>query len=72
MVYYVSEVKGLYSFSKAERIEAKSLTSAKRSASRYHQMFLGTILYLGTAVDSRGFIIEPIAVKRGNKWLDLR
>lgn len=71
MLYYVSEVKGLYSFAKAERINAKSRTSAKRSASRYHQMFLGTILYLGKAIDSNGFIIEPIAIKKGDKWIDL-
>ena len=67
MTYYVAEVAGLHSFAKAEKISAKSLASAKRSASRY-QMFLGTILYLGRAVDSNGFIIEPIAVKKGNKW----
>ena len=70
MTYYVAEVEGLHSFAKAERINAKSRTSAKRKASRY-QMFLGTVLYLGRAVDSNGFIIEPIAVKKGNKWVDL-
>lgn len=71
MIYYVSEVEELHSFAKAERLNAKSRSSAKRSASRYHQMFIGTVLYLGRAVDSNGFIIEPIAVKRGNKWIDL-
>ena len=70
MEYYVSEVAGLHSFAKAERLNAKSLTSAKRKASSY-QMFLGTVLYLGRAVDSRGFIVEPIAVKKGNKWTNL-
>ena len=70
MTYYVAEVEGLHSFAKAERLNAKSRTSAKRSASRY-QMFLGTVLYLGRAVDSNGFIIEPIAIKKGDKWLDL-
>ena len=70
MEFYVSEVTGLHSFAKAEKIEAKSLASAKRLASRY-QMFLGTVLYLGRAVDSRGFIVEPIAVKKGKKWIDL-
>ena len=70
MIYYVAEVAGLHSFAKAERIVAKNLTSAKRSASRY-QMFLGTVLYLGKAVNSSGFIIEPIAVKKGGKWVDL-
>ena len=70
MEFYVSEVTGLHSFAKAEKINAKSLASAKRLASRY-QMFLGTVLYIGEAVDSNGFIIEPIAIKKGNKWLDL-
>ena len=70
MLYYVSEVAGLHSFAKAERFSAKSRTSAKRCATRY-QMFQDTVLYLGRAVDSNGFIIQPIAVKRGNKWVDL-
>ena len=70
MTYYVAEVARLHSFAKAEKINAKSLTSAKRSASRY-QMFIGTILYLGRAIDSNGFIIEPIAIKKGDKWTDL-
>ena len=71
MFYYVAEVAGLHSYAKAECICAKSRTSAKRSASRYHQIFLDTVLYLGEAVDSKGFIIEPIAVKKGDKWVDL-
>ena len=70
MMYYVAEVAMLHSFAKAERIEAKSLTGAKRRASRC-QMFLGTVLYLGRTVDSNGFIIEPVAVKKGNRWIDL-
>ena len=70
MEYFVAEVAGLHSFAKAERITATSLASAKRLASRY-QMFLGTVLYLGRAVDSRGFIVEPIAIKRGKKWTNL-
>ena len=70
MMYYVAEVARLHSFAKAEKIMAKSISSAKRMASRY-QLFQGTILYLGRAVDSNGFIIDPIAVKRGNKWVDL-
>ena len=69
-MYYVAEVARLHSFAKAEKINVKSLTSAKRSASRY-QLFQDTVLYLGRAVDSNGFIIEPIAVKKGNKWIDL-
>ena len=70
MMYYVAEVEGLHSFAKAEKINAKSRTSAKRCATRY-QMFQDTVLYLGMAVDSNGFIIEPIAVKKGSKWIDL-
>ena len=70
MFYYVSEVANPHSFAKAERLNAKNLASAKRSASRY-QMFLGTVLYLGREVNDNGFIINPVAVKKGNKWLDL-
>ena len=70
MEYYVSEVTSIHGFAKAEGFKAKSRTSAKRMASRY-QMFLGTVLYLGKAVNSDGFIIEPIAYKIGNKWIDL-
>ena len=70
MRYYVMEVARLHSFAKAERLDAKSLTSAKRKASHY-QLFQDTILYLGRAVDSNGFIREPIAVKRDNRWIDL-
>ena len=61
---------GAEGFAKAEKIDAKSRTSAKRCATRY-QMFQDTVLYLGRAVDSNCFIIEPIAVKKGNKWTDL-
>ena len=70
MTYYVAEVAGLHSFAKAEKIEAKSCSSAKRKASRY-QMFQGTVLYLGRTVNDSGFIVDPIAVKKGNKWIDL-
>ena len=70
MFYYVSEVTRPHSFAKAARINAKSLSSAKRKASSY-QMFLDTVLYLGRAIDSNGFIVEPIAVKKGRKWIDL-
>ena len=69
-VYYVAEVARLHSFAKAEKITATSLASAKRLASRY-QMLLGIVLYLGRAIDSNGFMIEPIAVKKGNKWTNL-
>ena len=70
MFYYVSEVASLHSFAKAERISANSLASAKRLASRY-QMFLNTVIYLGRAVNDNGFIVDPIAVKKGNRWVDL-
>ena len=70
MFYYVAEVARPHIFAKAEKIKAKSLTSAKRSASRY-QMFQDTVLYIGEGVNSDGFIINPIAVKKGNKWINL-
>ena len=69
-MYYVSEVARMHSFAKAEQLNAKSRTSAKRCASRY-QMFQDTVLYLGETVDSNGFITEPIAFKKGKKWIDL-
>ena len=70
MMYYVAEVSKMHSFAKAERLNAKSRTSAKRCATRY-QMFQGTVLYLGRGVNENGFIIEPIAFKKGDKWVDL-
>ena len=70
MFYYVAEVTRPHSFAKAYKIHAKSRTIAKRKASRY-QMFLGTVLYLGREVDSNGFIVNPVAVKKGNRWTDL-
>ena len=70
MTYFVSEVTSPHSFAKAERITAASLASAKRLASRY-QMFLNTVIYLGRAVNDNGFIVDPIAVKKGKKWIDL-
>ena len=70
MTFYVSEVMCPHSFAEAERFSAKSRTSAKRCATRY-QMFQDTVLYLGKAVNDSGFIIEPIAFKKDNKWVDL-
>ena len=70
MTYYVAEVARLHSFAKAYKIHAKNRTIAKRKASRY-RTFLDTVLYLGRAVDSNGFFIVPIAVKKSNKWIDL-
>ena len=70
MFYYVAEVANPRSFAKADRLNANSRSSAKRMASRY-QLFQNTVLYLGMAVDNNGFIVDPIAVKRGNRWIDL-
>ena len=64
MRYYVMEVQNVGAFAKAEAFEAKSCASAKRAASR-KQVFQGTVLYLGTEVDSNGFVRNPIAVKEG-------
>ena len=69
-MYYVAEVARLHSLAKAEQLNAKSRTSAKRCASRY-QMFQDTVLYLGETIDSSGYIVDPIAVKKDNKWIDL-
>lgn len=70
MFYYVAEVARMHSFAKAEKINARSLTSAKRVASKY-QMFQDTVLYIGEEIDNNGFIVNPIAVKKGNEWTNL-
>ena len=70
MRYYVMEVQNAGAFAKAEAFEAKSLASAKRTASR-KQVFQGTVLYLGTEVDGNGFVRNPFPSKReksGARW----
>ena len=70
MKYYVAELSNKNSYAKAEVIEAKSLTSAKRIASR-NQVFYGTVMEIGYDVNEDGFILKPIAQKIDGKWIDL-
>ena len=67
MRYYVMEVQNAGAFAVAEAFEAKSLAGAKGAASR-RQTFQGTVLYLGTDVDSNGFVRNPIAIKERGEW----
>ncbi len=67
MKFYVAELQNVHAYAQAERIEAKSLTSAMRVATR-NQCFYGTALKVGDAVDSRGFIKHSLAVKVDGKW----
>ena len=62
--YYVMETTP-NAYSKANKISATSLTSAKRTASR-GRTFVGTELSIGLWVDDNGFVREPIAVKTGD------
>lgn len=69
--YYFSEVDSLNSYRQATKIEAESLTAAKKMASR-RQVFQGTCLKIGWGLDSNGFINELLAIKEpGKKWKNL-
>lgn len=66
--YYVMETQSPTSFRKATAFTAKSLTGAKRIASRL-QAFHGTWLHVSDIVTDEGFVIEPLAVKDASgKW----
>ena len=69
-IWYVMETADRGGKTKAESFKAKSLTSAKRTASR-RQMFEGTVLYLGADIDDNGFVSNPLSIKRGGKWTDI-
>lgn len=62
-VYYFAETTSLPPLRKAEPLKARNLTAAKREASR-NAAFWGTVLTIGTAVDSEGFLLNPVA-RRG-------
>ena len=70
-VFYIVELQNVRAYAPAERIEAKSLTSAMRVASR-NKFFYGTALKMGDSVDSRGFIKNTLAVKVDGKWYKYR
>ena len=68
--YYCAEMPAGNAYCKAdEKFEAKTLTQAKRHATR-RQVFQGTALVLGTAVDETGIIprASVVAYKEGGKW----
>ncbi len=67
MKFYVAELTNVHARAQAERIEAKSLTSAMRVAAR-NQCFHGTALKVGNEVDNHGFIKKPLAVKVDGQW----
>lgn len=67
---YVMEVTNENSFREAEELSAKTLREAKIEAAN-KQCFYGTVLEIGTAIDSEGFLIPSsvIAYRKGEgKW----
>ena len=70
MKYYVAEVQNIGSFRKADEIEARDLTEAKRKASRM-QFFEGTVLEIGDSVDENGFLTNYICCKVNGKWQEV-
>lgn len=70
MTYYMMETTCPGDSRKAELLEAGSILSAKREASRKAK-FYGTCLTIGTAVGPDGFLVPEsiVAVKQGDgKW----
>ena len=67
--YYIAELQNRNSYREAEKTDVETLKEAKRMALR-EQVFQGTVMAIGTAVDSRGFILEPVAVHENGKWID--
>ena len=67
MKFYIAELQNVHSYAPARRIEAKSLTSAMRVASR-NKYFEGTVLKIGDTVDCNDFIKNTLAVKVDDKW----
>lgn len=72
--YYVAELLNRGSYRKAEKIKAKNLTSAKRTASR-NQLYQGTTLVIFFGIDDDGFGEGELCRKetgygKSNKWSD--
>lgn len=67
MVFYVSECLNTNSLRRAKMIYAKNLNIAKMIASKI-QTFQNTVLIIGTNVNEDGFILEPVTIKKDNKW----
>lgn len=68
---YFAEVCDVGSNRKAEPLIAKTLTAAKREASR-RQCFYCTCLIIGTELNGQGFIKPEciVATKVSGKWMD--
>lgn len=62
-IYYIKELQDANSYRKGRRLEAKSLTSAKRVASR-ERMFQGTVLVIESEQGHR------LSVKENKYWKD--
>ncbi len=71
MYYYYAEISRLYSYRQAEQLKANSLSQAKREASR-KRCFYGTVLVIGKATTSEGFILweDVIAYRINGKWIN--
>ena len=67
--YYIAELQNRNSYRKAEKIDAETLTAAKRVAVR-QQVFQGSVLEIGTTVSSQGFIENPIAIRENGRWME--
>lgn len=65
MKWYYMDVSHPNAYRRAEKINAKNVQSAKRTASRYA---IYPNIYIGKEVDENGFIVNPLYVKRGGKW----
>lgn len=63
--YYMSENNG--GFRKAEKLNATTLTAAKREATR-KQVFQGTKLVIGVEINENGFLKEAVAMKKDGIW----
>lgn len=67
MTFYIAELENKNSYRQAEAVEAKNLSAAKIRATK-GQCFQGTVLEIGTEVNSDGFILNPVAQKINGKW----
>ena len=70
--YYVSETQNSNSIRKVEKIKVKSLTAAKRHATR-NQVYQGTVLTIFSEIDENGYGTREISSKdtgfsNRNEW----
>lgn len=68
--FYFAELSDKCSHRTAEKLQAKTLTAAKREASR-KCVFHNTVLEIGTEINEDGFILSPICQKLLNKWQNI-